>query len=129
MGDAQLTDALRLVGGDPSGNKRVKRKLLFLLTAWREQYKDDLPMAYFANLYKHCRVSDRKHHDELYNLLGSPNVQEDLRRAEKVKAKEEKRAAKERARAEEEKRAANSRTRRAPFDFARVSLLWYPTRR
>jgi len=127
-GDGQLTDALKLIGSDAIGNKRVKKKLVLLLSAWREQYKDDPAMAYFANLYKQCRVSERRNVDsEVYNLLGTPTTDEDPRKAEKAKAKEEKeekKRAKAKAKADEETRrreaAANAtRTKRAMFNFER----------
>jgi signal transduction histidine kinase len=121
--DGQLTDTLRLVASDPIGDKRVKKKLALVLGAWREQYQDDPSMAYFANLYKQCRISERLKQADMYSLLGAPPLEEDKRKMEKAKLKE-KRAAKERARAEEEERARAAqkpRTRRVPFDFERVS--------
>lgn len=116
IADSQFTDALRVVGSDSSGDKRVKKKLLLVLTSWREEYKDDPSMTYFANLYKQCRVTDRKNQPEMYQLLGVPDINEEQRRFEKAKAKEK--AAKE----EDKSKASKPKTKRVPFEFERVCM-------
>jgi hypothetical protein len=51
--DGNLTDALKNLACDMDGDKRVKKKLLLVLLAWDEQYKDDPNMNFVAGVLKH----------------------------------------------------------------------------
>src|SRR5260221_12439825 len=51
--DGNLTDALKNLASDTDADKRVKKKLLLVLLAWDEQYKDDPNMNFVAGELKH----------------------------------------------------------------------------
>ncbi|RXW22559.1 hypothetical protein EST38_g3297 [Candolleomyces aberdarensis] len=116
--DGHLTDALKLIGFEATVDKRVKKKLLLVLSSWKEQYADDPSMALIAGLYKQCRISERKE-KERYNLMGLTHEM-DKKTTTKMQEKEEKRLAKEKARLEEEERRKNkNKPKRVPFNFER----------
>jgi hypothetical protein len=120
--DGHLTDALRLIGSEVTVDKRVKKKLLLVLSSWKEQYASDPSMSLIAGLYKQCRISERRE-KERYNLMGLTHETE-RKAAVKMQEKEEKRLAKEKARLEEEERRKNkNKPKRVPFNFERVSAL------
>lgn len=51
--DGNLTDALKNLASDLAASKRVRKKLLLVLLAWDEQYKDDPNMNFVAGVLKH----------------------------------------------------------------------------
>lgn len=122
--DGTLTDALRLIGADITVNKRVKKKLVLVLSSWKEQYASEPSMSLVAGLYKQCRVAE-KHEKHLYDMVGLDHAAEKkiVEKEERKKARAaEKEAAKERARREEEERRRNkNKPKRVPFNFERVS--------
>ena len=113
-----------MIGADVTVNKRVKKKLVLVLSSWKEQYASEPSMALVAGLYKQCRVAEKREQN-LYDLVGL-NHEEEKRAVRKQEEKEERRkakeAAKEKARKEEEERRRNkNKTKRVPFNFERVS--------
>lgn len=48
-----MTDALKHLATDPDVDRRVKKKLNFVLGSWHEQYKDDSNMHFVAGILKH----------------------------------------------------------------------------
>ncbi|TFK30860.1 hypothetical protein FA15DRAFT_35563 [Coprinopsis marcescibilis] len=120
--DSQLVDTFRLVASDLPGEKRVKKKLRLVLAGWREQYKDDPSMAYFASLYKQCRIDETRTDGELYNLLVHVDTQKEMQ-AKKAKAKEERQRERELRKAKEQEERnrpqPKPKVRRVPFDFER----------
>ncbi|KAJ7786545.1 hypothetical protein B0H16DRAFT_1294617 [Mycena metata] len=122
--DGQLTDTLKNLANDPSTDKKVKKKLIFILGSWAEQFKSEPSMSAVSGLYKHTR------HERSHNLeaLGLPDV-EALEREAKKKAKAEERAqAKAKLRQDELDRRRRDKERknkpkRAPFDFEKEKPL------
>ncbi|KIJ65032.1 hypothetical protein HYDPIDRAFT_88841 [Hydnomerulius pinastri MD-312] len=122
--DDQLIDAIRQLASDPITDQKVKKKLLSVLTLWKEQFKNEPSLSTVAGLYRQCRPPDRRSHghtssadlDRLYSAGLSPVSEKE---AAKKRAKQEKEEAKEKARKAEEEEAQRkkSRPRRAPFNF------------
>lgn len=118
--DGHLTDALKQIANDSQTDRRVKKKLILVLTSWRDQFKSDPSMSLVAGLLKQCRgTGQRLSQAELTTLAGLHGVSEDKKKNEKEelkkKAKQEKEA-KERARRELEAQRS-VKTKRVPFNF------------
>ncbi|KAG6817735.1 hypothetical protein H0H87_004526 [Tephrocybe sp. NHM501043] len=121
--DGQLTDAIKNLSVDRTAEKKVRKKLLAVLAAWHEQFKNDPSMSVIAGLYKQCnRDGRRQSYQDVAHLIGMP--MEDKKKEEKKEAKraakKEKEQAKERKAEEERQRRARqntTNTQRTPFVF------------
>lgn len=126
MRDTYFMDALRVITRHSTVDKRVNRKLMAVLSSWRDQYKDDPNMAFVASLYQQFKTESK---NELALFMGVESMEDEA----KIK-REEKLAAKEKSRKEEEERKAQQlkqidalqqQGRRPRFDFERVRQLTY----
>lgn len=117
--DDMLTDALKQITADPSGDPRVKKKVLLVLASWEQQYKSDPQMAHVAGLYRQCkqhRITQQQTIDNVVTSLGLPNQESEATR--RKRAKKEAKEAKEKERQQkEEERLRQNRPRRPAFDF------------
>lgn len=114
------------MASDSQADKTVKKKLLLVLSSWRDQFKSDPSMTIAAGLYRQCRgdPSKRLSQREFAHLIGLPD-EVDKKKVEKEEAKKRaKREKEEKARKDEEDRRQRERNghqpRRAPFDFEKV---------
>jgi LAS seventeen-binding protein 5 len=132
--DNQLTDALKHLATDSSTDPKVKKKLLFVLASWNQQFKDDPSMSYVAGLYKQVkperpRSVDPNHISQLEAERKKREEEYDRKRREEREAKEDaKRRAKEdkeaeKRKKEEDARRAKARANRKPFIFEQASML------
>ncbi|GJE85873.1 hypothetical protein PsYK624_019520 [Phanerochaete sordida] len=53
--DSQLTDAIKMLGTDPTTDPKVKKKLLSVLASWNNEFKNDPSMSLVANLFNQVR--------------------------------------------------------------------------
>ncbi|KAF8516706.1 hypothetical protein BU17DRAFT_50693 [Hysterangium stoloniferum] len=126
--DDRLTDAIKQLAIDPTGDPAVKKKVLIVLASWKRQFQDDPKMKLVASLFDQCRPTT---HRKSAEHSAQPVVSEEYaarerererEREERGAAKREKEAAKIRARREkEEERQRKSkdarRPKRKPFNF------------
>ncbi len=124
--ESQFIDVLKGIWTDPHVDKRVKKRLVTVLMAWQEQYKDDPSMEVFAKM--HNRVKKEKNllrDGEILDQLGYPPEPEKPKKKERTRSKEEasKRKEKreqERAREREREKGEREKRKRRSFNFERV---------
>lgn len=127
--DGYLTEVLRTMSNDPTIDQKVRKKLVRILAAWHSQYKDDPSMKIAANLYKQYKNDA----DGAWRL-DPQTPTDDAVEAAKNKSKEVTRKAKEEAerlKKEEKKKSKESagkpKTKRKPFNFEEVCLVFLET--
>ncbi|KAG6866052.1 hypothetical protein C0991_009149 [Blastosporella zonata] len=129
--DGQLTDAIKNLSSEQTVDKKVRKKLMAVLAAWHEQFKNDPSMSAIAGLYKQCsREGRQQSYHDVAHLIGMPP--EDKKREEKEeakkRAKKEKDQAKERKAEEDRQRRLHQRTpsqpQRVPFVFQKVQTIF-----
>ena len=118
------------MASDPDADKRAKKKLLLVLLAWDEQYKDDPNMYFVAGVLKHygsglSRRSGRS------SQSGGATTDETTSNGEEEKKKEKKNkvdvlaelSKSEKASTKvkkEKKKKQEPQNKRVPFDFEKV---------
>ena len=115
--------------GDSDSDKRVKKKLLLVLLAWDEQYKDDPNMQFAGGILKQYGSglarrsgSPTSPGKDKLAQMGPPNGEEDTKQKKKVDILSELRKS-ERAKIKKEpkkKKKEQEQNKRVPFDFEKV---------
>ncbi|KAF8641028.1 hypothetical protein AX17_000673 [Amanita inopinata Kibby_2008] len=113
--DGQLIDVFKQLNSDPSTDKRVKKKLLAVLMAWRDQYQPDPAMSLFAGLYQQCAGARYAPQDDLEQITGLSSTKIHKKRDKEETKKREKHEREERRKNEEEQR--RRRAARVPFNL------------
>jgi len=109
-----LTDALKHLATDPDVDKRVKKKLNFVLGSWHEQYKDDPNMHFVAGILKYSRGTKVVVKDSV--LQKPPSPEKDKMRQEVQRKKEKMEGLKK------------EKQKRAPFNFETVLYIFLSKR-
>lgn len=117
--DDQIVDAFRQLSSDPHADKKVKKKLLLILTSWRDQYQTDPSMSLFAGLYRQCKGDYRMQSPppELAHM-----VIQDTGKEEKKKAKQKREREELKKKDEEAKRTKTAKAGRVPFNLEKVAI-------